>query len=395
MRVILFTSSYPLSPEETFNAGVLARELALGLVARGHRVWVVTPRKDRPIRDPEVNVLEFPWWGRYRELATQSVNMLNLIRFSSLLLSGIVFGARVAIGLEAEVCLALWTVPSGVFAHWVWQRYRIPYGIWALGSDIWGRHRYPFGEQMVRRILRNAAFCVADGWQLAQEVERLRQKPCGFLPSVRRLPLDIPAMELPPARWHLLYLGRFEYQKGVDLLVEAMCHLKDELSRLDVHIYMLGDGSLRPHVEQRLRSCGLMDRVHLHGYASPKHVVAMMKAVHYLVIPSRIESIPLVFGDAMQCELPVIATDVGDLGMLVRGGRVGWVVGNPSVEALIRGLRQALMFPEQQAIFRSHTRLMRKWFHPDRMIEAIAGLLEGKYEAGNLSAELLDALGEA
>ncbi len=390
-RVLLITSSYPLRPDQPFNAGVLARDLALGLARRGDMIWVVTPRKDRPIEDSQLPVLEFPWWGGYRELAPQPVHALNLLRFASLMISGTVFIHRVVRALEPEACLALWAIPSGAFAYSAWRRHRIPYGVWALGSDIWSRRRYPFGEAVVRRVLRNAAFRLADGWQLAREVERLGGKPCGFLPSARRLPLEVPPAELPPARWRLLYVGRFERQKGVDLLVEALGRLRDKWAGVQVH--MLGDGSLRPWVERRLWSWGLEGKVRLHGYASPETVVAMMKAADYLVIPSRQESIPLVFGDAMRCGLPVIGTDVGDLGMLIRGGRVGWVLLEPSVEAIADGLRRAMANPEQHPIFRANTRSLRAWFDPDRIVEVMASLLDGKDDGRGLSAELLVALG--
>lgn len=390
-RLFLVSSSYPMSPEETFNAGLLARELALGLAAQGWTVWVITPRKDRPIRDPQVQVLEFPWWGSYRELAPQPVHLLNLIRFASLLLSGMVFVERAAAILRVDIGLALWAIPSGVLTHWVWLKRRIPYGVWALGSDIWGRHRYPLGDWIVRRVLRGASFCLADGWRLAEDTGRLRGKSCGFLPASRRLPLDTPPASLPPARCHFLYVGRFERQKGIDLLVEALCHMRSELK--DVQVHLLGDGTLRPWVEERLHSCGLKDRVLLYGYASPHTVVAMMKAADFLLIPSRVESIPLIFGDAMQVGLPVLTTDVGDLGMLVRKGQVGLVVGEASVEAIAAGLRQALEQPEKWAAFRAHTVAFRRWFHPEAMVNTVHNLLEGQCDEGSLSKKLLGEMG--
>ncbi|WP_376791090.1 glycosyltransferase [Thermoflexus sp.] len=389
--MLLITSSYPLSPDRPWNAGVLARDLALSLSDRGYQVWVLTPRKDQPIHDPQIPVLEIPWLGGYRELAPQPVNALNLVRFASLLLSGIIFTHRTVRILRPHICLALWAIPSGAFAYAVWRREGIPYGVWALGSDIWGRHRYPFGEAIVRHVLGNALFRLADGQRLASEVEQLASRPCGFLPSARRLPMEVPPASLPPARWHLLYVGRFEHQKGVDLLIEALGNLRGELEGVRVH--MFGDGSLRHWVEGRLHFYNLQGMVHLYGYASPKDVVAMMKAVDYLLIPSRQESIPMVFGDAMQCGLPVIATDVGDLGLLVRRGRVGWVIREPSVEAIASGLRSALAHPDQLQVFRSNTANFKLWFDPDHIADALVCLIEGERDERSLSVELLGMLG--
>jgi glycosyltransferase involved in cell wall biosynthesis len=161
----------------------------------------------------------------------------------------------------------------------------------------------------------------------------------------------------------------------------------------DVQVHLLGDGTLRPWVEERLHSCGLKDRVLLYGYASPHTVVAMMKAADFLLIPSRVESIPLIFGDAMQVGLPVLTTDVGDLGMLVRKGQVGLVVGEASVEAIAAGLRQALEQPEKWAAFRAHTVAFRRWFHPEAMVNTVHNLLEGRCDEGSLSKKLLGEMG--
>jgi glycosyltransferase involved in cell wall biosynthesis len=148
-------------------------------------------------------------------------------------------------------------------------------------------------------------------------------------------------------------------------------------------------------VERRLEACGLAGTVFLHGYATPHMVVSMMKAADYLVIPSRVESIPLVFGDAMQCGLPVVATDVGDLGLLIRLKEVGWVVGEPTVEALATGLRWVLSHPDRREVFQRNTSILRGWFRPERAVEIIASLLKGEQDEGTLSAELLGLLGDA
>jgi len=190
----------------------------------------------------------------------------------------------------------------------------------------------------------------------------------------------------------LLYVGRFERQKGVDLLAEALCALREDLAGVQIH--MLGDGTLRPWVEKRLKACGLAGTVFLYGYAVPSMVVSMMKAADYLVIPSRVESIPLVFGDAMQCGLPVVATDVGDLGMLIRLKQVGWVVGEPTVAALTAGLRWVLSHPEHQETFRRNTAILQGWFRPERAAEVVASLLRGEQDEGTLPIELLGSLGD-
>ena len=48
--------------------------------------------------------------------------------------------------------------------------------------------------------------------------------------------------------------------------------------------------------------------------------------VTVLILPSRIESIPVILSDALQLDCNLIVTDVGDMGPLVRSYRAGMVV---------------------------------------------------------------------
>ena len=62
----------------------------------------------------------------------------------------------------------------------------------------------------------------------------------------------------------------------------------------------------------------------------------------YLLLPSRIESIPVVFSDAMQAGTPMIATPVGDLPRLFERYEVGMLADDVSASGLQRAIISAL-----------------------------------------------------
>ena len=62
----------------------------------------------------------------------------------------------------------------------------------------------------------------------------------------------------------------------------------------------------------------------------------------YILIPSRIESIPVVFSDAMQCGVPVITTPVGDLPRIVKKYDVGILAADVSSDAIHNAICKSL-----------------------------------------------------
>jgi glycosyltransferase involved in cell wall biosynthesis len=322
------------------NAGVFARDLALELARMGHEVHVITPAKPAPvIPEPPLHLHVIGWPARERDLASVSMrNPATVARFMALVVNGLWSVPCYARRQHLDALLSLWVIPSGLFA-WLTQRlYGIPYGVWALGSDIWSRKKYPFGEAIVRRVLRAAAFRFADGVNLAREAAVLAGVTCEFVASVRRLPSDGEhPLRLKPDLRHFLYIGRYEHNKGPDVLVEAMRLLLDAGTK--AHLHMFGAGSLESALRQRIH--GYEEYITLRGYADPATVVSYMQACDWLVIPSRIESIPLIFADALQMRLPVVTTSVGDLGELVREYRVGIAVPPEDPSALAEAMQWA------------------------------------------------------
>lgn len=325
MRIGVVTSSYAISPEDTVTAGVFVRDLAEQLAGLGHQVHVLAPAKHGARAPSPIQEYYIPWLGGDKDLASASMrNPITLFRFSTLVANGLWTIPRYAHTHRLEALVAMWAIPSGLFCWWAHRRYGIPYGVWALGSDIWARTKYPFGDRIVRRVLHDARFRFADGVMLAREAGNLAGATCEFVPSVRQLPTGCQPrrVDLAAGVPHLLFVGRYERNKGPDILVQAMKILLDGGS--PAHLHMFGVGRLEPQL--RAAICGHEEQIHLNGYADPETVIAYMSACDRLVIPSRIESIPLVFVDAIQMRLPVIAAAVGDLGELVQRLGVGVTV---------------------------------------------------------------------
>lgn len=319
MRVIVASSSFPTDPYEAINAGVFVASVAEELVAQGHDVWVLTPEKGKPIRGFPMPVETFCWGGSQKVLTSlDPTQPADLYQLGQLMIQGRRALAQLVQHVQAEGVVAMWAVPSGFWALGA----KAPFAVWALGSDIWSIGRYPLGTQILRHILRSADHIFADGYNLVERIEALSARPAEFLASARKLPVNsTPAASLPPGGPHFLFIGRWHTAKGPDVLLEALARLRPDLP--EAHLHLFGGGPLEKSLRQRASQPDLRDAVTVYGYADPPTATAYLKACDALVIPSRIESIPVIFSDALACGCPTVCTTVGDLKHLIHKHGVG------------------------------------------------------------------------
>ncbi|TMB97888.1 MAG: glycosyltransferase family 4 protein [Chloroflexi bacterium] len=289
---------------------------ASALSRRGCHVTVLTPDKAGPKdKCDDYQVRWFRWTGGSKPLVDFSLRSPNdLWLIASLLRSGERALRALITEERIEATLALWALPAGYLA---WRA--CPprtYSVWALGSDIHTWARRPLVGSLVRRVLRDAHHRFADGIELGKEVERISGRDCVFMPTTRKLPTAAPLPHPLNKGINFLFVGRLEAVKGADVIVDAMLRVLE--SGADASLVMCGAGSMQATLEARVNAAGKGDRI---AFLSSQHaavIAAYMASCDCLVIPSRNESIPIVFSEALQAGLPMLVTDVGDMGELAR-----------------------------------------------------------------------------
>ena len=105
----------------------------------------------------------------------------------------------------------------------------------------------------------------------------------------------------------VLFVGRLTYQKGPDLLIQALPAILSR--RWDVQFILAGTGDMRGYLEGAAH--GLP--VQFPGYVSDEEHVRLLNACDLVVIPSRNEPFGLVLTEAWSAERCGVATDVGGL----------------------------------------------------------------------------------
>jgi glycosyltransferase involved in cell wall biosynthesis len=341
--LLLVTTSYPDRADGSEAAGAFVADLADAL-SREVPVRVVAPGAVSGQADAQGNLQVWRYAAPGKPLSLLSparpsdwpaiARTLRALRQQVLAAAG-----------DGQVghVLALWVLPSGWAAAVLRGRHGIPYSVWALGSDIWSIGKTGVGRTLLRWVMRRATHCYADGLQLAQDAARIGGRPFVFLPSTRRLSADRPRTlaERPPYR--LLFLGRWHPNKGIDLLLDALGQLKaSDWSRI-AEVRIAGGGQMEDVVRSRaalLQAAG--HPIALDGYLDRDGATRALANADWLLLPSRIESIPVVFSDAMKMQLPVIAMPVGDLPALFADDTVGCLAQSVDARAFAAAISRGL-----------------------------------------------------
>jgi glycosyltransferase involved in cell wall biosynthesis len=331
-KICLITNRYPAHLDDV--ASPFVRDFHLGLKEKGVEVFAFTPYYETEKKSPDEDVIRFKWAG-----GKKVVGALNLFNPKEALelFSFLKNGKRQLLAelekIKPDSCLALWALPSGWFAYWAKRRLGIPYSVWCLGSDIYVWAKKPLLRGIIKKVLKEADSLFADGFDLKEKVEKLAGKKCLFLPSMRRLPAPLSqAIGLDESKTNFLYLGRWEKKKGLDDLIKALALVRKETVQINLHI--LGWGDYEMEMRKLMTKLKLKEEIKIVGKVSTSLVASYLRESDCLVIPSKGDSIPLVFSEALQMRTPMIVTDVGDMGHLVKKFDLGKVVPCGDVQKL-------------------------------------------------------------
>lgn len=105
----------------------------------------------------------------------------------------------------------------------------------------------------------------------------------------------------------LISIGELHPSKGFDV---ALSYLKD-LQDLSWEWFILGEGRARAELESLIKKYNLASRVHLMGHT--RDASRYLCAFDVFFLPSRTEALAYVALEALQTNLPIIASDVGGL----------------------------------------------------------------------------------
>lgn len=356
LKIGIFTHNFPVSEKDRQNAGVFVFDLARSL-NRFAEVVVLAPGSDETVKMVAgLKIYSFKFIDKLGNLKVY--NLSHLFKFGKFFISGNKALEKIIDeNKDLDFVISMWAYPSGFFANRVFKTLGVPYAVYALGSDIYVYGKKPILKNLIKKYLLDAKFLVADSPDLAKEVEKISGKKTHFLPSASSIRLKTQKIKNKNPKIIFTFLGRLEKIKGIDIFMDAL----EDLDSAKLKVNIIGDGSLFNNIKEESKN---RPWIKLWGNISDFYkIAAILKNSDWLIIPSRSDSIPLVFSEAMKLSLPVIASDLPDLMYLIKKYRVGLLFKKENKSDLSKVLKKALIKNPDYLQFKKNTKEAAKIFN--------------------------------
>ena len=143
----------------------------------------------------------------------------------------------------------------------------------------------------------------------------------------------------------VITVGRLAPGKGLEDLIDAASIVVK--SDQEIKFQIVGEGTLRPSLLNRVREYGLENNVRLTGQISDRpSLIDLYQKSALFVLPSHHEGLPTVVLEAMACACPVLATRVGGIPWIIQDGENGSLIPPADPTILAEKILALLADPE-------------------------------------------------
>ena len=320
------------------GSGVVATELGIELAHRGHEIHFIsysqpfrlTTLHDN-IRYHEVTVSQYPLFEYPPYDLALATRMAEVAEIYDLDLLHVHY----AIPHSVSAMLARQMLASATFAR------HLPYVTTLHGTDITLVGQDPSYLPVTRFSIEESDGVTSISNYLRERTvqEFAVTKPIEVIYNfvncdLYKRPKDVSAdrsIFAEPEEKILVHLSNFRPVKRIGDVIEIFHRVQQEVpSRL----IMIGDGPERSAAEWQVRRLGLLNKVYFLGKQDNVHEKLAISDL--MLLPSQLESFGLAALEAMACEVPAVATNVGGLPEVVEDGKNGILAAVGDIETMAR-----------------------------------------------------------
>lgn len=353
MRICLVSQEYP---PETADGGIGYQTYAKahGLAHRGHQIHVISTSEEHRLQeyaDGPVHVLRIPGYWDRMPICSKPVEWITYSAEVAAAIAGLHTQCPLDLvefpeyGAEGYVHLlnqAKWNhIPTVIHLHGPLVMFAHAIGWPEIDSEF-----YRVGTMMEGTCLRladaaysssacSAQWCARHYGLVRERIPVLHVGVDTRLFAPRAVPKE--------SRRTIIFVGRIDPNKGVDLLLDAACALAREYPDLRLRMLGRGDAATINELRSKALAAGLPELLDLTGYVSREELPDYLCRAHVFAAPSVYEGGPgFVYLEAMGCGLPVIACEGSGVAEVVKHGEDGILIPPQDRDALAEALHWLL-----------------------------------------------------
>ena len=383
MNLAYVTHAYPRSDGDV--AGAFVERLALAVTQRDHSIHVVAPSDQgrggqETLHGIPVSRVRYAPAGRETLAYTGSMvegarSAVGAVAAASLMRAQAAALRRLLRTAKIDVVHAHWWIPGGVSAWWAGARAKPPYVVTVHGTDVRLLDRSPIVRILARRVLRRAAAVTAVSSYLARRVAQVAGIDAARI-VVQPMPVDVTRFDrVSNGGGGIVSIGRLTRQKNLDLVLQALSHLKRD--GLDVPLRLIGDGPARDSLTDQAEALNLLGQVEFVGAVPPHEVPRAVGDADVSVFAATREGFGLGAAESLMLGVPVVALETGGgVRDVVPESGPGRLVPPGDPEALARALAGFLRDDSSRPLAAELGRSLKRRFEP----AAVAEVFETVYE---------------
>jgi glycosyltransferase involved in cell wall biosynthesis len=146
----------------------------------------------------------------------------------------------------------------------------------------------------------------------------------------------------------IAFVGRLEFRKGVDLLIQAGQRLFPRYPHIEYYLIGRQDVDLSIYMEDEPSGLAFRQKLHVMGQIPRDQVQKWLIECNFAVFPSRYEPFGIVALEAMACGIPVIVSDAGGWREAVEDEVSGLIVKANDVESLRQAIERMILFGHEK-----------------------------------------------
>jgi len=383
MKICTLTHTYPRFPDD-INAPFVEK-LMEHIGRKGNEVSVMTaynPEWNRTNADHTVDLRTYRYiWPDSLHILGYSRTIEGNIRFKKrvFLLSPLLFACAYRSFLKLvhekkpDILHAHWILPNGYIAAHVARITGIPLIIQTHGSDVFTAERNALFRSMARYAASRAHYMVVPSPEHTGRLGAIGidTTKTGLVPNTVEADFSSDVtmndsnrlkkkLGIPPDHAVVLAMGRMVYVKGFNYLIEAFQRIARDHQK--VTLVLAGDGVLYEDIKEESIRQGIQHRVIMPGAVLRHEVPIYFAMADIFVVPSirhesgAVDGLPVVVPEAMAAGLPIIASDISGIPVLVKDKYNGILVQERDADTIASAISNLLTDHQRRNLFGERSR---------------------------------------